>query len=110
LKTLCTRWGATEEDLEALKFYLKGAEWDYSDDVRIVAMSIAGEYLRLDGFDPELLALLLESLNILVNLMLWKSIRITKEHFSRQQPMRQLLEQWEKNMMKFQITMKSKEL
>jgi hypothetical protein len=60
LKTLCDCWWPTVEDLEALKFYLKGAEWDYSNDVRIVAMSITGEYLRLDGFDPELLALLLE--------------------------------------------------
>lgn len=54
LKSLCTYWGLTEEYLEELKMFINGVEWDDFDDVRISAIGIAGEYLRL-SLDPDLL-------------------------------------------------------
>jgi hypothetical protein len=58
LKTLCTCWGLTEDYLETIKMYIRGVGWDY-DDVRIIAMSIAGAFLR-KKFDRELLQLLVD--------------------------------------------------
>ena len=59
LKALCTCWGLTENYLEIIKMYIRGADWDESDDIRIIAMSIAGAFLR-EKFDRELLQLLVD--------------------------------------------------
>lgn len=59
LKALCTCWGFTEDYLEAIKMYIRGADWDVSDDIRIVALSIAGAYLR-EKFNRELMQLLVD--------------------------------------------------
>lgn len=58
LKTLCICWILTEDYLEVIKRYIRGVDWDESDEVRLTAMNIAGEFLR-KKFDPELLELLL---------------------------------------------------
>lgn len=60
LRILCTCWGLTEDYLEAVKLYIRGAEWDDTDDVRLSAMYIAADYLREKKFDRELLYLLLQ--------------------------------------------------
>jgi len=60
LKTLCIRWALTEEYLDAVKMYVRGADWDDIDEIRLAALYIAGEYLRKKKFDRELLHLLLQ--------------------------------------------------
>lgn len=59
LNTLCTYWKLTADYLDAIKMYIRGAKWDDTDEVRMIAISIAGEYLR-KAFDKELLQLLLD--------------------------------------------------
>lgn len=58
LRTLCNNWFFTSEYLPELKTFIRGVAWDESDDIRLSALSIAGEFLRED-FDAELLQLLL---------------------------------------------------
>lgn len=59
LKTLCMCWHLTADYLDAIKMYLRGVEWDESDEVRLSSMNIAGEFLR-KKIDPELLQLLIQ--------------------------------------------------
>lgn len=59
LRTLCIYWDLTKEYLDDVKLYIRGAEWDETDDVRIKALTIAGMYLR-EEFDKELLQLVLD--------------------------------------------------
>lgn len=59
LQSLCTYWDLTEEYLDELKMFINGVEWDDFDDVRIQAISIAGEYLR-SAKNPELLQTLID--------------------------------------------------
>ena len=59
LRALCTYWCFTADYLKELKMFIKGAEWDDTDDVRLWAMSIAGDFLK-ENYDRELLYLLLE--------------------------------------------------
>lgn len=58
LQSLCTYWNLTSQYLDELKMFIQGVEWDDLDDVRLIAISIAGEYLRMNT-DKELLNLLL---------------------------------------------------
>ncbi len=58
LNTLCTDWDLTAEYLPKVKEFIKGVDWDESDEVRLIALSIAGEYLR-KTFEKELLQLLI---------------------------------------------------
>lgn len=58
LKALCTCWHLTEDYLDIIKMYIRGVDWDQSDEVRMVAMGIAGTFLR-KKFDRELLQLLI---------------------------------------------------
>ncbi|MEW6363200.1 MAG: hypothetical protein AB1714_01025 [Acidobacteriota bacterium] len=46
LQILCHFWGKTEKYLATVKEYLHGAPWDEDDDVKLMAISITGEYLR----------------------------------------------------------------
>jgi hypothetical protein len=47
LQTLCTFWGETARYLNDVCRFAAGVEWDYFGDVRQVALSAAGEYLRI---------------------------------------------------------------
>jgi hypothetical protein len=58
LKTLCTYWDLVPCYLETIKNFIKGVGWD-DDQVRIAAISIAGEYVRSEN-NKECLKLLLE--------------------------------------------------
>ena len=55
-----------EEYLNEIKILIKGTKWDYFDNGRILAMSMAGNYLRT-SFDKELLRLLVEVFENLEN-------------------------------------------
>src|SRR5438045_2938047 len=57
LKTLCEGWKLTGDYLEEVKRFIVGEEWDVRDEIRLLAISIAGEYLA-DHFDKQLLILL----------------------------------------------------
>lgn len=58
LQSLCTYWNLTPKYLDELKMFIQGAAWDDFDDVRLVALSIAGEFLRTNH-EKELLSLLI---------------------------------------------------
>lgn len=59
LKTLCLGWGLTQDYLNQVANFIRGEEWDSNEVVRMMALTIAGEYLR-DSFDKDLLKLLLQ--------------------------------------------------
>jgi hypothetical protein len=46
LQILCRFWDLTSEYQDLVATLMKGADWDDDDDVRQMANSIAGEYLR----------------------------------------------------------------
>jgi hypothetical protein len=46
LQILCDQWNKTEKYLNEVRRFAAGVVWDSQDDVRQVAISIAGEYLR----------------------------------------------------------------
>lgn len=46
LQTLCSFWGYASRYLDYLRRFAMGVEWDYCGDVRQVAFSAAGEFLR----------------------------------------------------------------
>lgn len=58
LQILCDFWGDTERYIENIKQYVRGVPWDEEQDVRQIAVSTAGEYLRQHD-DRELLEQLL---------------------------------------------------
>jgi hypothetical protein len=58
LQTLCNYWGFTEHYLSYIKKFIAGVEWDEDDDVRLIALSIAGNWLR-ENSNPSLLEQLL---------------------------------------------------
>ncbi len=58
LQILCDFWGLTEDYLSRVKSFVTGVPWDEEEDVRQVAISIAGEYLN-EKYDPELFEALL---------------------------------------------------
>lgn len=60
VETLCQDWGLYEEYLSELKAFVAGVAWDDGDDVRLMALACAGEYLQKEC-DPVLLELLLET-------------------------------------------------
>lgn len=59
LKTVCNYWGLTKNYLGTVKSFVKGVSWDDSEDIRLVAISTSGEYLR-ETIDKELLQQILE--------------------------------------------------
>lgn len=58
LKSLCNDFGLTKNYLDLLKKFILGVDWDEEDDVRLIAISIAGTYINETG-DTTLLPLLL---------------------------------------------------
>lgn len=58
LKTLCTYWGFEDEYLPVMKNFIQGVEWDTDNDVKLVAISCAGQYLKNQN-DKELIQSLL---------------------------------------------------
>ncbi|HEX3050719.1 MAG TPA: hypothetical protein VHP83_08695 [Aggregatilineaceae bacterium] len=46
LWTLCIYWGLTGQYLPQVQDFVQGVSWDSEEDVRISAITIAGEYLR----------------------------------------------------------------
>lgn len=58
LHTLCMFWSLTSNYLNELKQFIKGVEWD-DDDIRLFAISFAGEFLN-EAFDKDLLQLLID--------------------------------------------------
>jgi hypothetical protein len=46
LQILCRFWGLTADYLVDLRRFLKGVDWDDEQDVRLIAASVAGEYLE----------------------------------------------------------------
>jgi hypothetical protein len=58
LQILCDFWGPTKNYLSDVKRFIKKVNWDIENNVRLIALSIAGEYLR-EFSDQELLQMLL---------------------------------------------------
>ncbi|GGP49433.1 hypothetical protein [Saccharothrix coeruleofusca] len=46
LQTLCTFWGFADRYTDQLERFLGEVEWDHLGDVRLIAISASGEYLR----------------------------------------------------------------
>jgi hypothetical protein len=46
LQILCGYWGNTDQYLEEVLRFMRGRPWDQEEDVRQIAISEAGEYLR----------------------------------------------------------------
>jgi len=61
LDVLCNDWDYAQDYLGLLKSFIKGVEWDPDGDVRIIAISSAGEFLRHNS-EKELLQLLVDIL------------------------------------------------
>jgi hypothetical protein len=59
LQVLCIVWELTEHYLDKIKSYMGGESWDKNGDVKIMAMSIAGSYVK-KTHDGDCLKLLLE--------------------------------------------------
>ena len=49
LDILCNDWNLTTEYIPLIKTYIQGMEWDEGEDVRIMAMFIAGDYVKKCG-------------------------------------------------------------
>jgi hypothetical protein len=59
LQVLCSMWGMTDTYLPWVKRLVRGESWDSDEDARLMAMSVAGTYLKTVK-DPELLSMLLD--------------------------------------------------
>lgn len=57
LQVLCDCWAMEGRYLSELKKFVKGVDWDADEDVRIIAISSSGEYLR-ENHDKDLLTIL----------------------------------------------------
>ena len=62
LQTLIDYWDLADEYLAVTKRFVHGVAWDVDQDVRLVAISNAGEYLRTHE-EPELLGEILRIFN-----------------------------------------------
>jgi hypothetical protein len=58
LQILCDFWGLTDDYIGRVVEFVHGVPWDTEDDVRLLAISIAGDYLR-ERSDNDILATLL---------------------------------------------------
>ena len=61
LEILCQQWGKSEKYLKYIEHYILGDPWDEYEDVRFIAISSAGSYLR-DNKDNTFAISLLEIL------------------------------------------------
>jgi hypothetical protein len=59
LQVLCSHWGMASRYRDQVEKFVRGVEWDIDADVRIVALSAAGELLR-ERLGKSLLRLLVE--------------------------------------------------
>jgi hypothetical protein len=59
LQILCNYWGLTAKYLSYVRNFLSRVDWDIDDDVRQIAASIAGEFLRTT-WDDDLFRSLLD--------------------------------------------------
>lgn len=59
LQILCSWWGLADKYMTCLREFLEGVEWDEEGQVRLIAISAAGQYLR-EYDDRGLLEKLLE--------------------------------------------------
>lgn len=50
LQTLCTFWGFADRYVDQLERFPGDVEWDHFGDVRLIAISASGEYLRENRF------------------------------------------------------------
>jgi hypothetical protein len=62
IEVLCGYWHKTKKYLDYIKQFVKKVDWDEADDIRIIAISFAGVYLR-ENSDKELLKSLLDIFN-----------------------------------------------
>ena len=46
LQVLCNHWGFENQYLQKIQEFIQGVSWDEHEDVRLVAISTAGEHLR----------------------------------------------------------------
>lgn len=76
LQTLCNFWDFTEEYLDDVKSFVRGVDWDEDEDVRMIAISAAGQFLKT-SFDKELLQLLI---NVFENNHQDESIKDSKDN------------------------------
>ncbi|MGR3912202.1 MAG: hypothetical protein QRY71_02690 [Candidatus Rhabdochlamydia sp.] len=59
LKVLCDYWEYSTDYIEEIKMFIRGVEWDSTDEIRLIAISIAGEFIK-DSMNKDLLKLLLD--------------------------------------------------
>jgi hypothetical protein len=60
LQIVCDFWGEKAQYRDAIAFHLSPVDWDRDDDVRIMALSCAGEYLR-EHAEPYFLKALIQT-------------------------------------------------
>jgi hypothetical protein len=60
VQVLCNYWGLADKYIGVVAQFCKGSDWDSDEDVRLVAISATGEYLR-GKQDPAYLSLLLDT-------------------------------------------------
>jgi hypothetical protein len=60
LQILCDYWGLMSKYISYVRKFLSGVEWDVEDDVRQIAASIAGEFVRTTTWDRDLFRALLD--------------------------------------------------
>ncbi|CAM0117305.1 hypothetical protein [Rhabdochlamydiaceae symbiont of Dictyostelium giganteum] len=59
LRVLCNYWKYSTAYIEEIKMFIRGVEWDPVDEIRLIAISVAGESIR-NNMNRELLKLLLD--------------------------------------------------
>lgn len=60
LQVLCRYWGLAERFIDRIRDFMLGVEWDEANDVRQVAISLAGQYLRDGNVAGELTEILVQ--------------------------------------------------
>ena len=59
LQVLCSYWGDTKDYIQEIKDFAKGVDWDFDEDVRMLAISEMGEQVR-GTRDKQLLKILIQ--------------------------------------------------
>ena len=58
LQVLCSFWNLTDRYAEQVRCFVEGVDWDFLGEVRLIAISAAGEYLAVRPHCPILRGLL----------------------------------------------------
>ncbi len=66
LNTLCNYWSFARDYLKELKTFIKGVDWDEDQDVRDIAVSCAGAFLKEEE-EKELLKLIIDIVEKFIN-------------------------------------------